>query len=174
VSLLVLGYPNISQDDLNWIQTVRTEHDELYYEVVTPHFTIVFPVLNIDRAKFVEHVKLQARGFKKIAFVLRCAVIVKDTFNEYTHVFLVPDEGYSDIVKVHDKLYSGQLASELRLDIPFIPHMGIGNAVDPHVCKKLADDLNQQAFAIEGVIETLDVVWYGGSKVNTVEQIELA
>ena len=174
MSLLVLSYPVISRDDFNWIQAVRVNHDKLHYKVVAPHFTIVFPLSDMDRVRFIEHIKHQSRGFKKIAFVLRSAVIVKDATSEYTHVFLVPDEGYGDIVKLHDRLYSGQLASELRLDIPFIPHIGIGNAIDPQVCKELADDLNKQDFTIEGIIETLYVLWYEGNKVNTIEQIELA
>ena len=71
MSLLVLSYPNISEKDFNWIQAVRANHDELYYKVVAPHFTIVFPNFNQDKVEFVEHVKLQARCFKKIDFVLR-------------------------------------------------------------------------------------------------------
>jgi hypothetical protein len=85
----------------------------------------------------------------------------------------VPDEGYSEIVKLHDKLYDGPLAPELRLDIPFIPHIGIGNAIDPFACKKLADELNRKAFEIDGRIETLDVTWYEENKVETLERIEL-
>jgi hypothetical protein len=173
MSLLVLSYPNISEKDFNWIQAVRANHDELYYKVVAPHFTIVFPNFNQDKVEFVEHAKLQARCFKKIDFVLRCAIIVKDAFNDYTHLFLVPDEGYSEIVKLHDKLYDGPLAPELRLDIPFIPHIGIGNAIDPFACKKLADELNRKAFEINGRIETLDVTWYEENKVETLERIEL-
>jgi len=65
------------------------------------------------------------------------------------------------------------LASELRLNIPFIPHIGIGNAIDPFVCKKLADELNRQAFEINGRIETLNVTWYEENKVETIERIEL-
>lgn len=173
MSLLVLSYPTISQNDFDWIQTVRAKHDPLYYEVVAPHFTIVFAVDHMNRKEFIEHVKNQAKGFRKIAFVLRSVAVVKDALSEYTHVFLVPDQGYSEIVKLHDKLYSDQLASELRLDIPYIPHIGIGNAVDPQVCKALAVDLNRQSFAIKGRIEELDVVKYENNRVETIEQIRL-
>lgn len=173
MSLLVLSYPMISQNDFDWIQTVRAKYDKLNYKVVAPHFTIVFAVDHMNRKEFVEHVKNQVRGLREIAFVLRSAAIVKDAFSEYTHVFLVPDQGYSEIVKLHDKLYTDQLASELRLDIPYLPHITVGNSIDPQVCKTLADDLNRQSFAIKGHIETLDVVWYQRNKVKTIEQIEL-
>jgi hypothetical protein len=85
----------------------------------------------------------------------------------------VPDEGHSDIVKLHDRLYEGELAPHLRLDIPFIPHIGIANAIDPKACKELADDLNGREFVVEGSIEALDVVSYDGEKVTTIERIAL-
>ncbi len=83
MSLLVLSYPVISKDDFNWIQAVRANHDKLHYEVVAPHFTIVFPLSDMDRIRFIEHIKHQSRGFKKIAFVLRSAAIVKDATSEH-------------------------------------------------------------------------------------------
>jgi len=174
MALLVLAYPRLSQSDYQWIQSVRAKNDELYYNVVEPHFTIVFPVFKFDESRFIEHVRHQAGGFPAFNFVLRCAVLNNDAFNEYTHVFLVPDEGYSNIVKLHDSLYTGPLAPELRLDIPFIPHIGIGNAVNPQHCKQLADDLNKQNFEIAGFVEQLDVVRYEDDTVETIAQVALA
>jgi 2'-5' RNA ligase superfamily len=173
MSLLVIGYPTVAEVDFRWMQQIRAQHDRLHYDVVTPHFTIVFPVVTIDQHVFLEHVKQRCHGWKKISFVLRCALIVKDAFNQYTHVFLVPDEGFSSIVRLHDALYTGPLASELRLDIPFLPHIGIGNALDPHMCKSLADQVNQKPVSIEGTIEALDVARHEGNKVKTIEHVAL-
>jgi 2'-5' RNA ligase len=172
MALLVLAYPQISNDDLEWIQSLRDKHDELYAKAVASHFTLVFPAA-VEPAKLITHVKQVVAQCSEFQFTLRCAVIEKDSFNEYTHVFLVPDQGYSDLIKLHDKLYTGILESELRLDISFIPHVGIGNSVSAQTCKKLADQINQKDFAIEGTIDKLDVVLYEGDKVTTVEQIAL-
>ena len=173
MALCVLNYPGISNDDFNWIQALRAEHDGLYYRVVAPHFTFVFPVSDIDQTVFIRHIKQQTTGFKRFSFALRYAIIVEDDSGEYTHVFLVPDEGYSSIIRLHDRLYSGVLAPEHRLDIPFIPHLGIGNDTDPNNCKRLVDELNRKDFCIQGTIDTLDVVEYDGSSVRTIEQIKL-
>jgi len=170
--LLVLAYPKISNDDLQWIQSVRDDHDELYAKVVAPHFTLVFPVTT-ESGALVKHVEQVVARCPSFSFTLRCAVLEKDAFNEYTHVFLVPDEGYSKLIKLHDRLYTSILASELRLDISFIPHIGIGNAISPQTCKQLADKLNSKEFAIKGTIDTLDVVLYEDNKVSTLKQIEL-
>ena len=90
-------------------------------------------------------------GFKRIKFISKCTVIVKDSFSEFTDLFLVPDEGYSDIVKLHDKLYSGILKNNLRFDIPYIPHIGIGGSTNPVECKSIADELNKSNFSINGL-----------------------
>ena len=49
MSLLVLSYPEIEKKHYDWIQTLRKDNDELYYNVVEPHFTIVFPVSNFNK-----------------------------------------------------------------------------------------------------------------------------
>jgi len=55
--LLVIGYPTISEKDYNWIKDIRKEHDELYFNVVKPHFTIVFSTFNIKQKDLIEPTK---------------------------------------------------------------------------------------------------------------------
>lgn len=67
----------------------------------------------------------------------------------------------------------GVLASELRLDIPFLPHITVGKTSDPGLAKALADQLNQQSMAIEGRIEILDVIRYEKMTLQTLERVPL-
>jgi 2'-5' RNA ligase len=172
-SLLDINYPTLTQPDLDWIQGIRKRHDELYFEVVAPHFTLVFPTFNQEEAAFSEHVRQIAHKTQPFDFVLRCAVLGDDAFSDYTHVLLVPDEGYSQIVRLHDRLYTGILSEELRLDIPFVPHIGIANSKDPKTCKHLVDEINARAFEISGRVEHLDVIEYADNRVRTLEHIPL-
>jgi len=173
MSLLALAYPHLNSKDYQWIQEFREENDELYYRVMEPHFTLVFPVFNQRPETFIEEIKRRAADHKKIDFTLRCAVIDKDAFTPYWHVFLVPDEGYSHLIKLHDNLYSGKLADELRLSLPFIPHIVIGNSVEKWTCKELVDQINYSNMEITGTIEELDVVEYHEERVETLEKIKL-
>ena len=174
MALLVLAYPVLSPTDYQWIQATRATHDSRYYKIIAPHFTLVFPVETRAQELFVRHIRQQTHGVHALRFVLRCAVLMKDAFTADTQVFFVPDEGYSQFVKLHDRLYTGPLAPALRLDLPFIPHIGVARAVDPNACKCIAKTVNAQDFAIEGRAETLEVVWYDGTRVETVEQLPLA
>ena len=90
------------------------------------------------------------------------------------YVVLAPDEGFSGIVKLHDKLYTGFLAERLHLDIPFIPHVTIGYSTDIHFCKRAVDDLNGQHFEIKGTIDTLELVSIQGPTYNTISQFSLS
>ena len=171
--LLVVNYPTICADDFAWIQEIRQQEDELNFKAIDPHFTLVFPIIEIDRATLVSHVKRSIQGIQPFEFTLRCAVLANDAFSRYTHVFLFPDEGCSNIVKLHDRLYTGVLTSELRLDIPFIPHISIANSLDPHHCKQLVDRLNSQQFEIRGRIDRLDIIASQGDLVETIESINL-
>src|SRR5688572_27047965 len=119
MAYLALAYPELTSENFDQIQDYRKRYDERFFKVVEPHFTIVFPVFDMSQDEFIREVKYQSHGFTKFDFVLRCATINKDAFSDYFHIFLVPDEGNSRIVKLHDKLYSGKLKDNLRLDLEF-------------------------------------------------------
>lgn len=173
MALLVLAYPQIEKKDYNWIQKFRAKYDERYFNVAEPHFTMVFPATNVSEEELIAHVQKVSKNIKEFFFVLRCAQIVKDSFSNYTDVFLIPEEGYRIFVKLHDALYSGILEDELRLDIPFIPHLGVANSLEAKKCKALADELNSKSIEIVGAINKLDVVSYEGDTVTTLKEIFL-
>jgi 2'-5' RNA ligase len=171
--LVVVSYPVLRSEDYARIQEIRAAHDELYFKVVEPHITFVFPTAAVGEEELVSHVQGSAGRTPRIDFVLRCAVVWGDGIEEWWHVFLVPEEGFSAIVRLHDALYRGPLAGELRLDKPFLPHMGIGTSRDPQACKVLADRINAHGVEIAGTIERLDVAVLEQNDVLTIKQVEL-
>ena len=173
MSYLVLAYPKIKEEDYRWIQSLRREYDIRYYFVVEPHFTIVFPVFNKGKDSILNHVEKVYGDIAPIQFSVRGTTIVKDSFSDYTDVFLVPDEGNREIIKLHDKLYTGILSEELRLDIPFIPHIGVGGSKDAAEAKKISDKLNKENICITGKIEELDLVEYDYPVVKSIKKFYL-
>ena len=171
--LVVVAYPSLRPEDAAWVRDFRARHDELYFKLVDAHFTFVFPTSSLDAADLTEHVRAKASGAGRIAFVLRCAAVWNDATIPYWHVFLVPEEGFSAVVKLHDRLYEGVLASELRLDLPFVPHVGIATSPDPYVCKALAGRINAEGISIAGTIRRLDIAALEAESVRTIETVEL-
>ena len=173
VALCAVNYPTFGQDDYEWIQEVRRRHDVLFFDVVEPHYTLVFPTEEIGETELIAHVTSVASSFDPFDSVLRCSTVGDPDFVGHAHAFLIPDEGFSDIVRLHDALYTGLLESELRLDLPFVPHIGIASTPDVNECKAIVDRLNAQRFEIRARVEKLDVIGYDGNKTWTIEEIPL-
>lgn len=173
MSLLALAFPELKQVDYNSIQTFRKANDELYFNLVKPHFTVVFPVDDIPVEEFREEIKTKLNGISRFDFSIRCAVLNKDAFNDYYHVFLVPDKGFSNLTKIRNKLYSGILAPHLRLDIDYLPHIGVGNSTDVKKCKDLVDELNKQYLCVRGKVNSIDIVSFENNTVTQLERIKL-
>jgi 2'-5' RNA ligase len=174
MAIAVVNYPTFSQEDYDWIQSVRRRNDPLYFDIVDPHLTLVFPTEGISEGELIDHVRRHAKTFSAFKVVFRCAILGDPSFQEHAHAFLVPDEGFSGVVRLHDLLYTGPLRSELRLDIPFVPHVGIANTPTAAACKFIIDELNAQAFEIRARVETLDVIGYDGKRVWNIERLHLA
>ena len=170
---LVIAYPGLEKSDLKKIQNHRELFDKESHAMVPPHFTFVFPVSNMEASEFANEVKKQIADISSIRFVIRCAAVNRDVVNDCYHTFLIPDKGYSKMVKLHDRLYSDKLKAHLRLDIDFIPHITIGTAADASSCKKMADDWNEKDIEIRGILKFADIVQHAAGKVITLERIKL-
>src|SRR5205814_10434354 len=103
MSLAIVGYPQLAQQDAELIRSIRTQHQQLSHSAIAPHFTLVFPQSIISESQLAEHVRKQLAGCHAIQFVLRSSILVKDDSSDSYFVLLVPDEGLSSIVKLHDK-----------------------------------------------------------------------
>ena len=171
MNLHVIAYPELAAADYELIQLYRRDHNSLF-KVIEPHFTIVFSVPDVPPADFIAEIKNKLRT-PAIRFCLRCAVINKDSFSNNYDAFLVPDEGFGRIVKIHDKLYSDKLSDHHRLDISYIPHLSIANSPDVQPIKKIVDQWNEKEFAINGIISSLDIINYENRVITTIEKIQL-
>jgi hypothetical protein len=173
MSLLVLAFPSLDATDFNWIQQHRKTNDELYFEIVGPHFTLVFPIPGSIEEEFINEIEIQSQGVEKIEFEINSAIVSKDAFQEYYHEFLVPGKGYSKLIDLHDKLYAGSLLPHLRTDIDYIPHISIGNSKNPTKCKQAIDKLNAQSLSIPGRIEKLTIANYSNDRIKILKEIDL-
>jgi hypothetical protein len=172
MAYLVIAYPELQQSDLNWIQDYRKQNDR-QFTLVKPHFTLVFAIQDLDKDSFLNEVKQKVSNIKPFDFDLNVATINQDNSGSYYHEFLVPDTGYSNIIKLHDKLYSDLLASYLRLDVDFIPHISIGDSEDAQTSKRRVDELNAEGVSVHGRITSIDVIEYADGAITTVEKIVL-
>jgi len=168
---LVIAYPDIDTGDFNWIQEIRKSHDPMYFNVVKPHVTLVFGTEKLDSQQLADFVKTKIQNFHPFSIRFDSTKVVEDDSGNFFHLFLVPSAGYNEIQQLHDILYTDALKGELRLDIPFIPHVGIGTSTSEQEMINLSDSIKGKV--IEGRLNKLTVVEYESVSVQDIEAISL-
>lgn len=112
----VVHYPHLESEGLN---RFRQKYDP-FAELIQEHLTLVFPI-PVELQTIRAHVQATATEIQP--FDLQIAGL-KRTWDHW--LYLGIEEGYEQIVALHDQLYSGPLREHLRTDLPFEPHIGIG------------------------------------------------
>lgn len=171
--LVVVSYPELNEGDLRRIGAWRAQFPEMDYSVVAPHFTLVFPLEGVGADALIAHIQSQAQQVAPFEISLRCALVVDDVTTSLTHVFLVPDEGFSAVVRLHDRFYTSILAPHLRLDVPFIPHVTVGYSTRPLLCKQVADAINAEEFTFTGWVRMLDILAVDPADMREIARVPL-
>lgn len=174
MAYLVLAYPNIEQSDYDWVQSIRQKHDKRYFNIVKPHVTLVFSTSKLSLSEFTQHIKEKVGAFQSFELNLDSVKVVEDDSKEFFHVFLIPSKGFNEINKIHDELYTDKLEGELRHDIPFIPHVGVGTSDSLQEANEVASDIEKARRPIIGNISQLTIVEFDGKKVVNLETISLS
>jgi 2'-5' RNA ligase len=155
--IYTIAYPSLTVSDKTFIDGFRRRHDARNCEVVAAHFTIVFGCTEVETQAYVRHVKEMAALAEPVSFRCRYAMVGVNSDDASAHVFLVPDEGFSGISRLHDRLYTGVLADHLKLGVPYIPHITIATVIAREEAKRLCEELNENRLSIVGKLDSLTV-----------------
>lgn len=169
-SLEVVARPQFDKTDVAWLMEMRAKRASNYGP---PYFTLVFPGAAMEPGEFANLVRQRARDVHRIRFRLRSALVVPEVAVKRFHVFLVPDEGFGAILKLHDRLHAGPLEACLRPETPYLPHITVATTADYTAARKLAAGLNANDLQIDGVIEALQVERRVGEVVRLIAEIPL-
>lgn len=169
----ILAFPDLSQQDRLWIQSIRNEHDIRNRDVVDFHFTLVFAFEGIEEQAVCKHLEKIANAQAQIDFTIRHAIIGSGHKDDTAYIFLVPDEGNAQLALLHDQLYTAELATRLRLDIPFTSHITVATSDDRAASKKLCDALNTQKNHISGSVREVTLCQLIDNKVRLIKSFAL-
>jgi 2'-5' RNA ligase len=169
--LAVVAYPILSDDDRQWIESIRARYDPLAPRLAA-HLTLVFPT-EVAPAPVVAQVRQSLRAAASMAVVLRRAIAFRDPIGDGHYIFLLSEEGHQQLLALHDALYDGILAGHRRRDIPFVPHITVGAHPQLDECERIADQLNEERRTLRARINSLDVIEVHGSTARTIAKIPL-
>lgn len=170
MSLLIIAPLEAARGDLARIEAIRRRHDP-QQSLIGAHMTLVFPFETPDAETAAEHLAAIAAGQGAIALRLSAYLAVRAAGGRQSHVFLVPDQGRAEIEDLHDRLYSGPFADELRHDIPFIPHVTVAAREHHDEAEDLARELGRVGIA--AWLPTLELVAFNGSIVTPLKRFDL-
>ena len=142
MSFAIVAVPRFSPADLGWIESLRRRHLPDYERQIGPHLTLVFPFTADAEASTRTPAAAVAGATPPFSAAFRAVLSLPDAFSTDSVVALVPDEGMSHAIRLHDRLYTGPLADHLRLDLPFVPHVTVARMANARSAKALVDDLN--------------------------------
>jgi 2'-5' RNA ligase len=152
-ALEVVAKPEFGKAELEWL----TQFPEKWvHGERAPAFTLVFPGAE-SAEDVVRHVEAVCAGTARIRFCLRTAMIVPEYKTGWFHVFLVPEEGFGAIIRLHDRLHHGPLARCWNPDPPYIPHLTVASMRDLDHARDTMAALNTRDLAITGRLEALEV-----------------
>ena len=170
-SLEVVARPHFEKSDLAWLTEIRSRRTG---NPGPPYFTLVFSGLDLTPAAFAEEIRARAAEVSRIRFHLRSALVVPEPMVRRFHVFLIPDEGFAAILKLHDALHAGPLEGALRPEIPYLPHITVATTADYAGARKIAGSLNAAGIDIPGHIDALAIERRAGEVIRQVAEIPLA
>ena len=108
-------------DGPDQIEQLRRRFDPLASRIA-PHITLVFPFeseLSADQLR--AHIGQAIQGIAPFKVQLRGI-----TEHDGEYLFLNVVRGVDRLIELHDRLYSGPLASHLMPEIPYHPHVTVG------------------------------------------------
>ena len=114
----LVHYPKI---DTRLIDQLRQKYDP-QFGLIDPHITIMFPVRDsIDGNSLVSHLENVLSDCRPFPIRLQG---LQRSWDDC--LFLLVRDGSSEIVRLHNRIYSGVLAGYKNTDIKFVPHLTLG------------------------------------------------
>ncbi len=155
--LYTVAFPTFGAEEAAWVDAFRQRHDADRRRMIAAHYTLVFGCSGVDGEAYAAHVASVAATFEPIAFECRRATLGADDEAGVAQVYLVPDRGGPQLSLLHDRLYTGPLRPFLRPDLPYRPHITIGQSRDRLDVQAWCDALNARGVRVAGVVRELTV-----------------
>lgn len=150
--LAVVAFPELDPEAVAAVESFRARHDPMAQRIQA-HFTLVFPA-EADALSLAAEIRLVAASSAPVDITL-ADICVSTGIDGRSYVLLESVGGRPSIEKMHDRLYSGMLADQLRYDVEYVPHVTLAVSEDPEEAARLADSLLTSWSPVSGRIVEL-------------------
>ncbi len=140
--------------DTERINELRHKYDP-QVDLIAPHVTLVFPVpTSIGEANLVAHIGNVLGNWRQFPIHLQGLEQSGDNC-----LFLRLQAGNTEVIRLHDELYTGMLAPYLRQDIPYVPHVTLGSFADTaELCSQALSEAERSLLDYRCAVDRLHLV----------------
>jgi 2'-5' RNA ligase len=171
---MALAIPTLQESDWQYVQSLRERYDPQGYAFVVPHFTLLSLPNRFSKAGVIEILRARLARQVKIPFCVRTAIFMPPTRHHLSwYAFLIPDEGFSGLAKLHHRLYEGPLRMELDESFPFVPHLTVGKFVNQTECLQLVNVINKAPLELSGWITKILLIEAQDNNARVLTEIKL-
>lgn len=155
----VVAIPTMSDNDWNFLQSLRKKYDAKGYAFIEPHFTLLATNNQFSKQTLDKYLDADSIREKAFHFSIRTAIFMPPLFEHKSwYVFLIPDRGFSELSILHRSICKAGLQLEFYKKFPFIPHVTVGSFKNQADCLQVADDINKHTFELFGSIERISLL----------------
>ncbi|MDA0342262.1 MAG: 2'-5' RNA ligase family protein [Proteobacteria bacterium] len=166
MSLTIVAFPEIAATELGWVEGLRQAHLPAPEADIAPHMTLVFSADVATDDNLTMHMLGVAGSTQPFDATFRIVAPVVDPINGGWTVQLLPDQGLSKLMRLHNFLYSGPFADHLNLDVPYVPHLTLARTTTGQQAKALCEELNSDIIEVDMRFTTVDLLRVDGGKVT--------
>jgi 2'-5' RNA ligase len=164
--LAIVTFPEIPADERVWIEELRKTHLSAPEADVAPHVTLVFPAEIANDENLLMHMFGACGSTQPIDARFCIAAPMADPLNGGWTVQLLPDQGLSKLMRLHNFLYTGPIAEHLNLDVPYVPHLTLARTATGPQANALCEELNSNVIEVEARFSTVDILAIDGDTVT--------
>jgi len=171
--LSAICLPQFSGDGQSEIQALRLAHCPEQAGLIGPHVTLIFPTDALPERDFIGHVVSIAGSFSRSKVCFRSSLPYLEPASGLSFVFLVPDEGFGWLNRLHERLHCGPLASAWDPTRPYIPHITLGIFKTFPQARAASEIFNSRQVGFSGLASSIEVVLVESTSVRRIHSEQL-
>ena len=168
--IYVLAYPVFEASCARRIADFRAKHERQRAELVPPHVTLVFGVVDEHLQAVAQLVETATSQTQEFNVSFDDYVIEFDPFEKKYKIFLLCGAGSSKMTTLHNQLYEGTHRAELSSAHPFRSHMTIAT-YERRADIEQVDISRIGELPINGELRALELVQLIDGKLTTLKTV---
>ena len=175
VRQIIFSIPTLNEKNLKWVECLRGRYSPGQVKTLLPHFTMLSTERQIQCNELENLLNEISMHHQKINFTIHRALAMPPlNGHDSWYAFLVPDQGFSDLSKLHASICCKRFNLSDEQLFPFIPHITVGLFSEKTACLNAIDEINAGYISLSGNVDEISAAQVSDDGVEIIKTIELS